>query len=228
MVDVGAVPQRLEHGVREPQGQDVLNGLLAQVVVDPEDLVGREDLVHDLVELLGGDQVVAERLLDDRAAPGAVLLVGQTVLLELLDDLGEELRRYRQVEGEVAARALRLVEFLDGRLQRLEGVVVVEVALDEAHPLDELLPDLLAERRTGVRLDRVVDLLREVLVLPLAAGETDQGKARRQQTPVGEVIDGGHQLFTGQIARDAKDHQARRPRDTREPSVCGVTQRIAA
>ena len=33
-----AVPDRLEDGVGEPQGQDVLDGLLAQVVVDPIDL----------------------------------------------------------------------------------------------------------------------------------------------------------------------------------------------
>ena len=135
-------------------------------------------------------------------------------------------RRHGQVEGEVAARALRLVELLDRGAQPLERVVVVEGALDEAHPLDELLPDLLAERRTGVLLDRVVDLLREVLVLPLAACEADQREARRQQAPVGEVVHGGHELFSGQIARDAEDDQARRPRDTREPSVCGVTERV--
>ena len=110
------------------------------------------------------------------------VLVGQPVLLQLLDDHREGLRRHGEVEGEVAAGALGLVQLLDGRPQPLEGVVVVEVALDEAHALDELLPDLLAERRTRVLLDRVVDLLGEVLVLPLAAGEADEREARRQQT----------------------------------------------
>ena len=38
VVDVVAVPDRLEHRVREPEGQQVLDGLLAQVVVDAEDL----------------------------------------------------------------------------------------------------------------------------------------------------------------------------------------------
>ena len=86
-------------------------------------------------------------------------------------------------------------------------------------PSDELLPDLLAEGGAGVLLDRVVDHLREVLVLPVAAGEADEREARRQQAPVGEVVDGRHQLLAGQVARDAEDDQARRPRDTREPSV---------
>ena len=38
VVDVVAVPDRLEHAVREPQREDVLHRLLAEVVVDPEDL----------------------------------------------------------------------------------------------------------------------------------------------------------------------------------------------
>ena len=38
VVDVAAVPDRLEDGVGEAQGQDVLDRLLPQVVVDPVDL----------------------------------------------------------------------------------------------------------------------------------------------------------------------------------------------
>ena len=43
VVDVVGVPDRLEHLVGEAQRQDVLDRLLAQVVVDPEHRVGRED-----------------------------------------------------------------------------------------------------------------------------------------------------------------------------------------
>jgi hypothetical protein len=38
VVDELAVPDRLEDAVREPQREHVLHGLLAEVVVDPEDL----------------------------------------------------------------------------------------------------------------------------------------------------------------------------------------------
>ena len=37
-VDVVAVPDRLEERVREPKEQQVLHGLLAEVVIDPEDV----------------------------------------------------------------------------------------------------------------------------------------------------------------------------------------------
>ena len=43
VVDVVAVPDRLEHVVREPERHHVLDGLLAQVVVDAEDLALAED-----------------------------------------------------------------------------------------------------------------------------------------------------------------------------------------
>ena len=69
VVDVVGVPHRLEHLVREAQGEQVLHGLLAEVVVDPEDRVRREDLLDDRVELTGAGQVVPEWLLDDDAPP---------------------------------------------------------------------------------------------------------------------------------------------------------------
>ena len=63
-VDVVAVPHRLEQRVGEPQRHQVLDRLLAQVVVDPEHL-GLVEHVEDLdVELARRREVVAERLLD--------------------------------------------------------------------------------------------------------------------------------------------------------------------
>ena len=54
--DVGdgvAVPDRLEQAVREAEREDVLGRLLAQEVVDPEDLLLGEHLVQLRVELDG-------------------------------------------------------------------------------------------------------------------------------------------------------------------------------
>ena len=71
IVDVVAVPDRLVHGVGESHCQDVLDGLLAEIVVNPEDGAGREDFADELVELLGALEVMPERLFDDDTAPGA-------------------------------------------------------------------------------------------------------------------------------------------------------------
>ena len=76
-------------------------------------------------------------------------------------------------------------------------------------PCGELLPDLLAELGARVLLDRVVHDLREVLVVPVAAGEADEREAGRQQAAVREVVDRGHELLAGEVAGDAEDDQAR-------------------
>ena len=72
VVDVVAVPDVLEDAVGEAEDEDVLHGLLAEVVVDAEDLIFVEDLVDLVVEGAGGFEVVAEGLLDDDADPGAL------------------------------------------------------------------------------------------------------------------------------------------------------------
>ena len=64
VVDEVAVPDRLEQRVGEPQRHQVLDGLLAQVVVDPEHLRLVEHVEHLGVELARRGEVVAERLLD--------------------------------------------------------------------------------------------------------------------------------------------------------------------
>ena len=227
VVHVVGVPQRLEELVREAQRQDVLHRLLAQVVVDPEDRVRREHRLHDVVELPGRLEVVAERLLDDHAAPLVALGLGQAVLGELPADLLEGLRRDGEVERVVAARSAVLVEFIDGFAEPLEGVVVVELALHEADALGELLPDRLIERGAGVGLDGLLHLRGEVLVVPLPPGEAHQGEARRQQPAVGEVVHGRHELLAGEVAGDPEQDQRRRSGNTVQAAVPRVPQRVA-
>ena len=48
--DVPPVPDRLEDRVAEPQGEDVLDGLLAEVMVDAIDLALAEDARHLAVQ----------------------------------------------------------------------------------------------------------------------------------------------------------------------------------
>src|SRR5205814_2014099 len=128
VVHVAAVPDRLVQRVREPQRQDVLDRLLAQVMVDAEDRVRPEHRVHYLVELPRAGQVVAD--------------------------------------------------------------------------------------------------LREVLVLPVPAGEADQGETRRQQPAIGQVVDGGHQLLAGQVTGNAEQDKDAGPGHPRYPPVPRVPQRV--
>ena len=177
VVHIVGVPERLEELVGEAQCQDVLHRLLAQVVVDPEHRVRREHRFDDVVELPGRFEVVPERLFDHHAAPVVARGLGQAVLGELAADLLEGLRRDREVERVVAPRAALLVELIDRVAEPLERLVVVELALHEADALGELLPDRFVERGAGVGLDGLLDLRGEVLVLPLAGGQSPPGRS---------------------------------------------------
>ena len=107
----------------------------------------------------------------------------------------------------VASGAARLVELVQGPAELVEGPVVGEVAGHEPEPLVELLPDLLPKLGSSVFAHGVVHDLGEVLVGPVAPGETDQREAGWQQAAVGEVIDRGHQLLAREVARDSEQHQ---------------------
>ena len=74
-VDVAPIPDRLEQAVAEAEDGEVLDRLLAQVVVDAKDLVLVEDGADLAVQAPRARQVVAERLLDDDARPAALRAV---------------------------------------------------------------------------------------------------------------------------------------------------------
>ncbi len=93
IVDMVAVPQRLEDAVGEAEDHDVLDRLLAQIMVDPVDLLLVQHRQQLGVERLRRGEVVAERLLDDDAAPDALRLGAQPHAFELNDDLGEIIGR---------------------------------------------------------------------------------------------------------------------------------------
>ena len=98
--DVLGRPDRLEQPVREPEREDVLHVLLAEEVVDPEDLLLAEDRVQARVERLRRVDVGAERLLEDhlRAARG------QPGVADRADDRVHRRRRDRQVEQDLRRR----------------------------------------------------------------------------------------------------------------------------
>jgi hypothetical protein len=66
-LDVVAVPDRLDDGVREAEIEQVLHRFLAEEMVDAEDRVLGEDRAQGVVDGAGTREVAAERLLDDDA-----------------------------------------------------------------------------------------------------------------------------------------------------------------
>ena len=119
VVDVVSVPDRLEEAVREAQGEDVLDRLLAEEVVDPEDVRLAEDRVDGRVELLRGREIGAERLLDDDARA-----LGKARVAEHRHGRGERRRRDGEVIDAARLAADRPLRLLHGP-DELRGVVCV-------------------------------------------------------------------------------------------------------
>ena len=214
VVDEVAVPDRLEHAVRKAKGQHVLDGLLAEVVVDPEDLGLVEDGQQLVVELVGLLQARAEWLLDHHPHIGFFVLV-QPVVTELLDDPGEEVRGGGEVEDAVERDPGLLVERAELVLQPLEHGVDVERPGDVAHVLEQLREHLLVRLPSRVLLDRLAGHLAVLVVRHLRTRDSDQIEALRERALVCEVVDRRQQLAVREVSRRSEDHE--RGRVDRQP-----------
>ena len=193
VVDELAVPDRLEDAVREPQREHVLDRLLAEVVVDPEDLVLGEVLLQDLVQPVRRRAVVAERLLDDQPDPA----LRAPPLAELVDDRLEGRRRHGEVVEAVPAAAALLVEVVQRLDDAVLPFVVGEVGRDVAHPVGELAPDLRVELVARVLPHRLLHLRGPLLRRLLGAGDADDAEALGQQPPERERVERREELPPG-------------------------------
>ena len=75
MINVAAVPDRLENSVGEAERQDVLNSLFAQVMIDAIDLLLPGNVEELLVKRLRRFQIMPKRLLDDYPPPLPVVFL---------------------------------------------------------------------------------------------------------------------------------------------------------
>ncbi|MNS69936.1 hypothetical protein D3C72_1032670 [compost metagenome] len=210
VVNVVVVPDRLEDAVGEAQGEQVLDGLFAQVVVDAVDEVLVDVLGELGVELSGRGEIAPERLLDDHAGPagvpGLVPPPRQAQLAQPRDDRAEGRRRRREVKQPPAAGPVGVA----GRQPLGQAVVAGVVALvgrrHVAQARGELVPGgLVARRRLGQH--GLSHARAEGLFGHLGARVADHVKRPRQGPPPPELEERRHHHAVGQIARGAKEHE---------------------
>ena len=208
VVDVAAVPDRLVDGVGEAQGEDVLDRLLPEVVVDAVHLLLGEPGVHDRVEVARARPVVPVRLLDDDAHERVVALrLVQAVLAQRGDDDGEGRRRRREVVEPVLRGAPLLVELVEHLLEAVERCLFVVVAGDVAEAAGERVPHVLGLVAAATEgLHEGAHALAEVVVVHLGAGDADHREPAGEQAAQGQACDGGHELAARQVSRRPEDH----------------------
>ena len=95
VIDVLRIPQRLEQDIGEPYRHQVLDGFLAQVMVDAIDLLFPEMAGQRGVQRARGFQIAAKGLFNHDAA----VLVRDAMAGKAAGDITKQRRRDREVEG---------------------------------------------------------------------------------------------------------------------------------
>ena len=183
VVDVASIPERLEDRVGETQDEEILDGLLAEVVVDTEDLRLAEIAGSDGVEVNSRGEILTERLLDDDLAfeVGADAAASEAGLAEILEDRLEDRGRRRDVEDQLQGTTGALLGGGDLFLQSGEGGgVIVATGLIGRVVLDAL-PDVGTELAARKLLQVGRGLGAELGIRDGLAAETDQVEVGRQE-----------------------------------------------
>ena len=143
MVDEIAVPDRLEQAVGEAEGEDVLRRLLAEEMIDAENLLFGEHLVQGVVERDRALEIGAERLFHDDPRSA-----GEIGLAQHFDRRQRGVRRHAQVVDELDLLVEGLLRLLDRFLERAG-------AGRDRHVVERRL-----ERRPGLLLGPVLGVAR--------------------------------------------------------------------
>src|SRR5207237_3327574 len=190
-----------------PHHKDVLDGLIAEVVIDAEDLVLSEDLMDRFGELSCRLTVAPERLLDDDARPSGP--AAKAMDADGFHDRRVRSRRRREIEQPIRVGAELDVEMVEALAESVVAMIVR--GRDEEEVLGEGLPHLLVQRfGPAVLADRVVELRAVLIVGQRLARRADDREAARKEALQREAVERGHQLALGEVTRSAKDNDRRR------------------
>ena len=196
VVDHVRRPEPVEDRVGEAQRQQVLHRLLAEVVVDPEDLLFRKHLADRVVDRARRLEVLADRLLEHDAG----LLADEAELGEVPADRAVEVGRGREVE-----RA-----HLVGPLVELGHEVGPAVVAGPVHRHVVEVVEEGGERRVvevvgrHEALQRVLRAGAERLHREFRARGADDPGGRRDLAVLVAVVQGRQQLAGGEVAGRAE------------------------
>ena len=210
-LDPFASPDRFEQRVAEAQSEQVLHRLLAEIVIDPVDLLLVERSVDETVERPRTLEIVAERLLEHDPPPAAV---GTRHLggAQSANDVGNRLRRRGQVIEGIALRlpreewgadVLRETRILL-RLRRHHP----EIAETSLEPGPEIAqPWIGLEAR--VLLHSLVQPRSKGYVGHLASPDTNNLCRLAESSRAGEAVKSGRELPLRQVTGSAEDDDCR-------------------
>src|SRR5262245_11494757 len=190
-LDVLPIPQGLEKRVGEAEEQQVLHGVLAQIVIDAEHAGFVEAAMHGRVQPLRRGQVLTERLLDHDAAAGRAPRRAE-LIADGLEGAGRD--------GQVVRRVTRIPQLLS---QALEGPRIAVIAVDVAQRADH------AGERIGIEaavpLDAVAGTRLQLVARPAGLGDADHRDV--EVAAAGQSLESWKDLLVGEVAGGSEEHE---------------------
>ena len=206
----------------------ILNGFLAQVMVDAVDLVFVEMLVQGTVELLRGFQVGTERLFHNDAVQAARL--GEAELIQEIDDRVEILRDNGKIEHDVGAGTFPgLVQLL---LQALIELGLAQVSRHVGETLRKARGDLLVHLVAEFVVQHLIQMLKPGFLRVVLTPQCQDAHVAGNAACGLQIIEARQQLDGCQIAGCTKNDKMTWSRDrflhTHIDSLVFCLYRIAA
>src|SRR5579859_639624 len=118
VVDVAAVPNGLKNPVGKAEDQKILNRFLAQIMVDPVNILLAKCARDHTVKLPGAGQVASKRFFENDSCPVLFRVLGlrKAGAAKMLHDNRKKTGRRSQIKKPIARRAIvavKLIEKLD-------------------------------------------------------------------------------------------------------------------
>ena len=115
MINVSPVPYGFKYGVGKAEHEDILNGLLGQIMIHPEYLAFLKMIMKRTVQVNGCPKVSAKGLLhnDPRPAIAIFILDGKTGPANHVSDILVKGRRHSKIKNPVSTGSIFFVLFLE-------------------------------------------------------------------------------------------------------------------
>ena len=210
VVDVLLVEQRLEDAVGEPQDQDVLDGLLAEVVIDAVDLALVEDLaIASLIACaLARSWPIGFSTIRRANGAGPTGGAHEPGAGELLHGRDEHRRRHGEVVDAVARQAALVLDGVEPCAERGErtGSSIDALTKNKDRPANAGQAASSTGRRENSAMPSFAKSRYASSVIGRPA-DADDRRARRQQTVEMQVVERRQQLAMREVAGAAEDHE---------------------
>ena len=116
MIDVFVIPERFEDGVGKPKNEEILNGLFAEIMIDPVDLALIEIFFDLGLQRSGRGGIVTKWFFNDDARPSVmdvVHVIDEAGGMKFFNDEGKKLGLDREIKDPIAFGAKFFVEVVE-------------------------------------------------------------------------------------------------------------------